>query len=105
VVGLALLGMGRPDGQAGRSVVIETLRGETRVLDLSRARTVEVQGVLGTTTIAIEDGEVRIVDSPCPHKLCVKKGPISRVGDFVACIPNGVVLAVSGVSDYDGITP
>lgn len=104
-VGVALLGLERPDGGAGRSVMIETLRGENRVVDLGRVGTVEVEGALGTTTIAIEDGGVRIVDSPCPHKICVKKGRVSRVGDFVACLPNGVVLTVVGVSDYDGITP
>lgn len=85
--------------------MVRSLGGENLVLDLGRRQTVEVEGLLGTTTISIENETVRFVESPCPHRLCVKKGPVSRVGDLIACLPNGVVARIVGESDYDGITP
>jgi len=75
------------------------------MLDLARRQTVEIEGLLGTTTITVGGGAVRFIDSPCPHRLCIKKGPVSRVGDLVACLPNGVVARIEGESSYDGITP
>ena len=89
----------------GQRVVIRSLKGDTLMLDLARRQTVEIEGLLGTTTVAIEDGAVRFIDSPCPHRLCIKKGPVSRVGDLVACLPNGVIARIEGRSGYDGITP
>jgi hypothetical protein len=104
-VGMALLGLGGTDNRAGRQVIITSLQSEDLVVDLSRARTIEVKGPLGTTRIVVEEGGARITESPCPHKLCIKRGRVSRVGDLVACLPNGVVMTVTGESDYDGITP
>jgi hypothetical protein len=100
-----LVSTDRSGEESGTTVVVRCFGGGVKVLDLDRARNVEVEGPLGTTTMSIEDGTVRFVDSPCPHKLCVKRGRVSRVGDLIACVPNGVVARISGESDYDGITP
>jgi hypothetical protein len=105
VAGISLLAMAGLRDETGRMVVVKSLKGESLLLDLSRRRTVEVEGLLGSTTISIDEGTVRFIESPCPHRLCIKKGPISRVGDLIACLPNGVVARIEGKSDYDGITP
>jgi hypothetical protein len=105
VAGISLLAVAGPRDETGRTVVVRSLKGESLVLDLSRRQTVEVEGLLGTTTISIDEGTVRFIESPCPHRLCIKKGPVSRVGDLIACLPNGVVARIAGKSDYDGITP
>lgn len=99
------MGMDRSDAETGRAVVVRCLGGESMVLDLHRQQKVEVEGPLGITTISVEDGTVRFIDSPCPHRLCVKRGRVSRVGDLIACLPNGVVAKITGESDYDVITP
>ena len=105
VAGISLLAMAGLRAETGRTVVVKSLKGESRLLDLSRRRTVEVEGLLGITTISIDEGTVRFIESPCPHRLCIKKGAVSRVGDLIACLPNGVVARIAGKSDYDGITP
>jgi hypothetical protein len=103
--GVSLLAVdGRP-GEAGSTVVIRSLAGEDLTLDLTRRQTVEVTGLLGATTISVKGGALEFTDSPCPHRLCIKKGRVSRVGDLVACLPNGVVARIEGKADYDGITP
>lgn len=105
VAGISLLAMAGSRAETGKTVVVRSLRGESLTLDLDRPQRLEVQGLIGTTTISIEDGTVRFTGSPCPHKLCIERGPVHRVGDLVACLPNGVVARIEGGSDYDGITP
>jgi hypothetical protein len=105
ISGLCLLVLGGNNAGTGAVVIIESLGGEKLVLDINEHRTVGIEGPLGTTTIVIERNTVRFVDSPCPHRLCVGRGPISRAGEWIACLPNGVVARISGQSAYDGITP
>jgi hypothetical protein len=89
----------------GTRVEITSSRGETLSFDLRETRTIEVEGARGTTVIAIEDGGVRFIASPCPHKTCLGRGRISRCGEWIACVPNGVVASLKGKRAYDGITP
>lgn len=55
---------------------------------LSQEKLIDVQGKIGTSVVRINDGNVRIIESPCPHKLCMK----NRIGNLIVCIPNGVVI-------------
>jgi hypothetical protein len=105
VLGLLLLALGGSSGEVGRRATVRTLAGETFTVDLTHPQILEVSGPLGPTTIAVRQGTIAIVDSPCPHKICVGKGPVSEAGDYVACLPNGVVVTIGGGRDYDGITP
>ena len=76
VVGISLLAMAGSGAETGKTVVVRSLKDESLTLDLDRPRTLEVQGLIGTTTISIEDGAVRFTESPCPHKLCIERGPV-----------------------------
>jgi hypothetical protein len=105
LVGVYLMGSGASGDAAGSSVVIRTVSGEPHTHMLAEPCTLGVEGLIGTSRIAIEDGSVAFLDSPCPHKLCVRKGRIGRVGEWIACLPNGVVAKIQGDADYDGITP
>ena len=60
--------------------------------------TLRVEGPLGVTTIEIAKGRVRVLDSPCPYKLCVKAGAIGKAGELVVCVPNRVVVRIEGGS-------
>lgn len=73
---------------------------------LESDRTIEIEGPLGKTVVIIEDGAVRVSSSPCPEKTCVKSGPISRPGRWIACLPNRVIIAITGRSEQelDGLT-
>jgi hypothetical protein len=104
-IGLYFLGSNTSGTPGGRTVTIRTLAGESSTYDLDTDRTIEVTGTIGTTSVTIENRSVRFASSCCPHGLCVKKGPISRSGDWIACLPNGVIARVHGEAAYDGITP
>lgn len=56
----------------------------------------EIPGHLGNTYIHIEDGTVSIENSPCPTKSCTTMGGISRKGQWLVCMPNGVFITIEG---------
>jgi len=66
---------------------------------------ISAQGPLGLHHIRISGGKVWVVDSPCPHKLCVKMGKKGRAGEVIVCVPNRVIVRVEGKRDFDSITP
>lgn len=50
----------------------------------------KVQGAIGITTFEIKDGRIRIIDSPCPNKICVHQGWDSPL----VCLPNNVIITL-----------
>jgi len=104
-LGIFLLGSSGPDGAGGRLLTVKSLKSGILIHDLSQDARLEIEGVLGTTVIVVEGKQAAFMSSPCPHKLCVGKGRIGRAGEWVLCLPNGVIAEISGEGDYDGITP
>ncbi len=58
----------------------------------------DIPGLLGDTLIHISDGKISIEDSPCPTKSCTTMGGISRKGQWLVCMPNGVFITIEGDS-------
>jgi|SRR5690554_2787774 len=61
-----------------------------------RDELIEVQGVIGITKVQLGDGQVRVVESDCPDKVCVNMGWIDKPGTPIACLPNRVIVRVTG---------
>lgn len=80
----------------GKVAVIEVDGKLVGNFSLEEDRFIPVDGKLGTTRVEIVDNGVRVLDSPCPHKLCVKSGTISKSGETLVCLPNGVVIRIEG---------
>jgi hypothetical protein len=66
------------------------------IYPLDSEATVHVRGPLGDTVVAIREGTAEVLSSPCPEKICVKTGKISKPGQWIACLPNKVFVAVRG---------
>lgn len=101
---LFLYSGGQSQGAYG---VIESQGNAGRRLDLSSDQEVSVSGPLGETVVEVKDGRIRVKRSPCPHQVCVKMGFKGTDGDVVACVPNRVVVRVTGDKDtnsIDGVT-
>ena len=90
----------------GQIVRIETDGTLFQSVSLFENRTIAVPGPLGKTLVEIRDGRARIVASPCANKLCVNAGSIALTGHIIACIPNKVVVRITGgpPAAYDAIT-
>ena len=75
-----------------RSVLVEVNGNPVYILPLDKNRILSVEGPAGNTTIEIKDHAVRITDSPCSNKLCIKQGWIHS--GSIVCLPNRVVVTV-----------
>ena len=74
-------------------------------LDLSRNRTIDVPGPLGTTHIVIDKRRVRVAADPGPRQYCVRQGWLARAGEIAICAPNQVsVQVIGGRQAYDSIS-
>jgi len=70
--------------------------GDTTHVSLDHDHTLEIDGAHGVSTIKIEDGKIRFVASPCPGKQCIHSGWLQHAGEFAACLPNRISVAVLG---------
>uniref|UniRef100_UPI004055DCC0 NusG domain II-containing protein n=1 Tax=Agathobacter sp. TaxID=2021311 RepID=UPI004055DCC0 len=49
-----------------------------------------------TNTIVIRDGEAIMTDAECPDQLCVRQKAISYDKESIICLPNKIVVTVTG---------
>ncbi|MFQ6112677.1 MAG: NusG domain II-containing protein [bacterium] len=55
-----------------------------------------IKGPVGETKIEIAQGSIRVVDSDCPQRLCVRQGKIRRTGEIIVCMPNRISIWIEG---------
>ncbi|MBR1537419.1 MAG: NusG domain II-containing protein [Treponema sp.] len=61
----------------------------------------KIAGELGETVFEIKNGKIRIIDSPCPNKICVHQGWDSPL----VCLPNNVIIYLGKTSeDFDALS-
>jgi hypothetical protein len=78
--------------------------GGSWIYKLDTDQTFTIPGALGPTVIRIADGKALITESACPNKTCVAAAPISKKGEWNACLPNKVIIRVAGDdSSADGL--
>ncbi len=70
--------------------------------DLPREFTVEYRGRFNR--IRTQDGKIAVVGADCPDKDCVKRGWLKKPGDSAVCLPNRLVIRITGQSEIDGVT-
>ena len=71
-----------------------------KTLSLRLNTTVE----LAHLTVVVEDGSVRVEDADCSDKICEKRGAISKAGQSIVCLPNRVVVKISGKDEVEAIS-
>jgi len=92
-------------GRRGAETLLVSAGGREYAYPLDRDARLEFDGPLGTTVVSVEKGAARVVSSPCENQLCVSSGAVSRRGQWIACLPNAVLLRVGGASaDVDAGT-
>lgn len=90
-------------GHRGHQVVVSTPF-ETMHLSLQQMQQFQVEGKLGPSKMQISQGRIRFLQSPCRQKQCIHSGWLKLSGDFAACLPNGISIAVQGENTkYDAI--
>lgn len=98
---LALLVIGALSAAAygrARGVPQVHIRGDQGlwIYPLDENRLLSIAGPIGQTVVEIREGAVRVLSSPCPEQSCVRTGPAARAGQWIACLPNRVLVTLEG---------
>ena len=82
----------------GRKIVV-CAKGEKYAYSSGAEGLYDVQGAIGTTTFEIKNGKVRIEDSACPNKDCIRQG----FDGTLVCLPNDVIITIENADgETDG---
>lgn len=49
-----------------------------------------------TNLLVIKDGKADMIEADCPDKLCVHQAAISKNNEMIVCLPNEIVVQVTG---------
>lgn len=65
---------------------------------LAEDQTIPIKDKEGTitNTLCIKNGKADMTEADCPDKLCVKQKAISAENETIVCLPNRVVVSVTG---------
>ncbi len=80
---------------AGKYAVVMLDGAEIASLPLDKDTVYTVRGEY-TNVLQIEDGEIFVVETDCPNKICQKEGAISRSGQSIVCAPNRMTVTITG---------
>ena len=54
-----------------------------------------IQTINGNMLLEVDGKNIRILNSPCPDKICVKSGVISNDGEFIVCVPDQISISIN----------
>ncbi len=97
------------DTKAAKLLIIQHDNKIIQRIDLGKVKAetrLEIPVQDGTLTIMYDKNSAWVASSPCPEKLCVNQGKISKAGQTVACLPEKVLLTVTTPgkeAEYDAI--
>lgn len=90
-------------GDTSRSLEV-TVRQDGKVTGtypLSGNRIINLDNSGRHNVVEIRDGTVMMKESSCKNQICVDEGRISRAGQSIICLPNRIVVEISGRSGSD----
>ncbi len=88
------------NGKTGEKVTI-TAGGETiGEYSLGTDASIDVRGLL---TVVIKSGQVRVTGETCRNHICAKHRPISKAGQSIVCLPNGIIVKITGDGELDAV--
>jgi hypothetical protein len=56
---------------------------------------------IGPVRLEIGSGYARVLESPCPNKICVKTGTIRHGHEEVVCMPAHLLVVIEGDASLD----
>jgi hypothetical protein len=83
--------------ESGSRIVIYVSNQKFGWYDLSEPqRLVDIPTRIGTVQAQIGDGDARILNAPCPNKLCMRHGKLRGGRDQLVCLPARVLIVREG---------
>ena len=75
--------------------LVHDAEGEVHTMPLDHDDTLVVTTRLGTNTIAVENGAVRMLDADCPQRTCLLVSPLRTPGQQIICLPHELWIEVA----------
>jgi len=88
------------NGAESEYAIIE-YNGQTENISLNKDQMISLENGM---MIEVKDRRIRVKDSDCPQKICVKHGWIRYGNDVIVCLPNKTIIYLQKKSDLDYIT-
>lgn len=91
----------------GTLALIHVGAAETQVVDLSLDQVVTHRVAGYTAQFEVHNGRIRMREVTCPQKLCQHRGWISRSGETIVCVPNSIMIEITGSAGrpaYDALS-
>ena len=87
-------------GAVARITLDGKLVDEIDLSAVTEAYTFTVEGPGGfSNTIEVEPGRIRVLEAGCPDQVCVNQGYISDGTVPIVCLPNRLVIEITGGGD------
>ena len=103
--GLYWLMMRDFNGATEKTVVIYKDDVVIWTLPIQKDRTIQLEPFGVSMVVEIRDQKVRVLSSSCHQQICVRKGWTGQVHNPIICIPNKIIINVTGADPvYDVIT-
>lgn len=83
-------------GKAGSTAVITQNGSEIMTVSLLRDDEFRIESGNGYNVVSVKDGKIEVAEASCPDKVCRNHRPVSSPGETIVCVPNGLVITVSG---------
>ncbi len=98
------LAFGRAAGASDKPLValVHDGDGMTHELPLDTDTRLTVTTELGTNTIVVEDGAVRMLEANCPNGTCLHAPAISAPGSQIICLPHQLWIEVVPAGEAGG---
>ena len=74
--------------------LVHDAESQTSELPLDRDNPLTVTTSLGSNTIVVEGGTVRMADADCPNRTCLQVQPLSEPGPQIICLPHQLWIEV-----------
>ena len=69
------------------------------LLPVGAEEEVLVPGPIGVNRVVVAAGSARVAAAPCANQICVHTGRISEPGQWIACLPNRVLVSVESANE------
>ncbi len=82
-------------GKQGTQVVIIVDGQVYKTLPIHTDHTLTVETAEGYNVVTVQNDQVFVSSADCANQVCVNSRSISKNGEIIACIPHGLVIAIT----------
>lgn len=90
------------DADKQKVAIVEYKNREVLRIDMTVDATYTVEATLGTVTIEVKDGQIRVEKETSPYHYCSLQGWVKDTHVPIVCLPNDLLITLQGVEDGDG---